>query len=195
MVPDKTRKNREIGVDGVHTENLTGLRAKDANDEEDKEDEEAGGGRHNQRTRTRRTTRTRRPNQKTKTRTTRRTRRPTSRRTKKTNKLKEDKRHVVFIGQKANNVHGCFVICCLQRKLILKKRRNQIRNLPDKNVNAPLVANQGRTVIQSVNYFSDVLTYLKIVKFNSTALVLKGDTCFNFSCMICSFIFLQYNYS
>ena len=158
-MPDKTRKNREIGVDGVHTETLTGLRAKDANDEEDKEDEEAGGGRHNQRTRTRRT---RRPNQKTRTRTTRRTRRPTSRRTKKTNKLKEDKRHVVFIGQKANNVHGCFVICCLQRKLILKNRRNQIRNLPDKNVDAPLVANQGRTVIQSVNNFVDVFDIYKL---------------------------------
>ena len=90
MVPDKTRNKRKIVVDGVHTEKLAGLRAKDANNEEDKEDEEAGGGRHNQRTRTRR------PNQKTRTRTTRRTRRPTSRRTKKTNKLKED---MVSIGQ------------------------------------------------------------------------------------------------
>ena len=85
MVPDKTRNNREIGVDGVL--NFNCLRAKGAKEEEDKEDEEAGG-RHNQRTRTRRT---------------RRTRRPTRRRTKKTNKLKED---MVSIGQKKYSAHG-----------------------------------------------------------------------------------------
>ena len=40
----------------------------------------------------------------------------------------------------------------------MKKRRDEIS--PDKDINAPLVANQSRTVIQSINRFLDVFKML-----------------------------------